>query len=162
MDKGNLSRRGFLQRSIAGLMAAGLPLWYAREVLATEEGYLGTDKRTDANSRIQLGVIGSGDRSKQLLHDVARQRDAFRVVAVCDVDRNHRDEVAKICETRYKVDCAKFEDFRELCARKEIDAVVVATPDHWHALASIAAMKARKDVYCEKPLSLTVAESKAA
>jgi predicted dehydrogenase len=161
MDKGNLSRRGFLQRSIAGLMAAGLPLWYAREVLATEEGYLGTDKRTDANSRIQLGVIGSGDRSKQLLHDVARQRDAFRVVAVCDVDRNHRDEVAKICETRYKVDCAKFEDFRELCARKEIDAVVVATPDHWHALASIAAMKARKDVYCEKPLSLTVEESKA-
>jgi predicted dehydrogenase len=164
MKKGNMSRRGFLQRSLVSLIATGLPAWYAEEILATERERLEPEKKepVDANSRIQLGVIGSGDRFKGgLLHDVARQRDAFAVVAACDVDRNHREEVAKLCEKRYKVNCAKFEDFRDLCARKDIDAVVIATPDHWHALPAIAAMKARKDVYCEKPLSLTVEESKA-
>jgi predicted dehydrogenase len=164
MDKGNLSRRGFLQRSLGTLVAAGLPVWYAEEVLAYDDGRRRDleKEKPEANRRIQLGVIGSGDRFKGgLLHDVARQKDAFAVVAVCDVDRRHRDEVAKLCDNRYKVNCAKFEDFRDLCARKDIDAVVVATPDHWHALAAIAAMKGGKDVYCEKPLSLTVAEGKA-
>src|SRR5438876_6055661 len=131
MDKGNLSRRGFLQRSLAGLIAAGLPVWYAQEIIAAEQSKLNLEKEpAAANSRIQLGVIGSGDRSKQLLWDVARQKEAFQVIAVCDVDRNHREEVAKICATRYKVDCAQYEDFRDLCARKDIDAVIVATPDH--------------------------------
>jgi predicted dehydrogenase len=161
INKGNLSRRGFLQRSLAGLIAAGLPEWYALEALAAQRKNAPEDKeRVEPNSRIQLGVIGSGDRSKQLLMEV--RSDAFSVVAVCDVDRNHRDEVAKICDHRYKVNCAKFEDFRDLCARKDIDAVLIATPDHWHVLAAIAAMKSGKDVYCEKPLSLTVEEGKVA
>jgi predicted dehydrogenase len=165
MDMGNLSRRGFLQRSLGGLIAAGLPAWYAQELLAAELSRLEPERKEprDANSRIQLGIIGSGDRLKHglLPHVVQRHKDVFQVVAVCDVDRNHREEVAKICEKRFKVNCAKFEDFRDLCTRKDVDAVLVVTPDHWHALASIAAMKAKKDVYCEKPLSLTVEEGKA-
>jgi predicted dehydrogenase len=161
MAKGNLSRRGFLQRSLATLTLAGVPAWYAREVLATEEAAAARAKKIGPNDRIQLGVIGSGDRSKQLLGDVKRHQD-FQVLAVADVDEKHRDEVAGIVEKTYKgVECTKYHDFRELCARKDIDAVLVVTPDHWHALAAIAAMKSGKDVYCEKPLSLTVAEGQA-
>jgi predicted dehydrogenase len=161
MDMGNLSRRGFLQRSLAGLVAAGLPLWYAREALTAELEATEGKKKAGANDRIQLGLIGSGDRSKQLLGDVKRHQD-LQVIALCDVDENHRNEVAKIVEKNYKgVECAKFHDYRDLCARKDIDAVLVVTPDHWHALAAIAAMKSGKDVYCEKPLSLTIAEGQA-
>jgi predicted dehydrogenase len=162
MDKGNLSRRGFLQRSLAGLtVGVGLPLWYAREVIADDDTTARTlKKRVAANERINVGVIGSGDRSKQLLRDLGRYKD-FQVVAVCDVDRNHRDEVAKMMKARYNEDCAKYADFRDLCGRNDIDAVLIATPDHWHALTAIAAMKSGKDVYGEKPLSLTVAEGQA-
>jgi predicted dehydrogenase len=161
MDQGHLSRRGFLQRSLATLALAGVPAWYAREVLAFEQESASRAKKIGPNDRIQLGVIGSGDRSKQLLHDVKRHAD-FQVIAVADVDRKHREEVAGIVEKTYKgVECAKYKDFRELCGRKDIDAVLVVTPDHWHALAAIAAMKSGKDVYCEKPLSLTIAEGQA-
>ncbi len=161
MDKGNLSRRGFLQRSLAAMTAgAGLPLWYAREVQAAEEERAARAKKPGPNDRIQLGIIGSGDRSKQLLGDVKRHKD-FQVIAVCDVDKKHQDEVAKIVEKTYKVECAKYGDFRDLCSRKDIDAVLMVTPDHWHALTAIAALKSGKDVYGEKPLSLTIAEGQA-
>jgi predicted dehydrogenase len=161
MDKGNLSRRGFIQRSLTTLAMAGLPAWYAREVLAAEEAAPARAKKIGPNDRIQLGIIGSGDRSKQLLGDVKRHQD-FQVIAVADVDQKHRDEVAGIVEKTYKgVTCDKHNDFRELCARKDLDAVLVVTPDHWHALAAIAAMKSGKDVYCEKPLSLTIEEGQA-
>jgi predicted dehydrogenase len=160
MNRGNLSRRGFLQRSFAALtLGAGLPAWFAREVLVAEAA--AAPAREGANDKIQLGVIGSGDRFKGgLLHDVKRQKD-LRVIATCDVDRNHRDEVAHLAEQTWKGKCDRYNDFRDLCARKDIDAVVIATPDHWHAIPAIAAMKAGKDVYGEKPLSLTIAEGRA-
>lgn len=154
MERGNLSRRGFMQRSLAMMAAAGLPAWYAREVFGGIQ--VQETKSVAKNDKITMGLIGSGDRCKQLLGDARRQKK-FQFVAVCDVDRNHREEVAKIVGG----DPTKYEDFRELCARKDIDCVIVATPDHWHALCAIQAMKSGKDVYCEKPLSLTVAESKA-
>src|SRR5207245_41568 len=86
-------------------------------------------KPATPNSRITMGVIGSGDRSKALLGDAHRQKK-FQVVAVCDVDRNHREEVAKKVTKDFGGDCAKYEDFRQLCDRKDIDCVIVATPDH--------------------------------
>jgi predicted dehydrogenase len=162
MDKGNLSRRGFLQQSLLGMAAAGLPLWYARQALAfDQEVALDRTKKIGPNDRIQIGVIGSGDRFKGgLFHDVKRHKP-FVIVACCDVDKQHVNQVADKAQKEYKNEVVRTSDFRELCARKDIDAVVVATPDHWHALAAIEAMKNKKDVYCEKPLTLTISEGKA-
>jgi predicted dehydrogenase len=148
-----------MQRSLGALtVGAGLPLWYAREVLADDTP---NNRKVGPNSRIQVGVIGTGDRFKGGLRpDLQRHKD-FVIMAGADVDRKHCEAVGKLCEAHYKVDFAKYGDFRELCARKDLDVIVVATPDHWHALAAIAAMKAGKDIYCEKPLTLTIAEGQA-
>ena len=82
-------------------------------------------------------------------------------VAVCDVNARHRDNARNIVNKHYgNNDCAACDDFRELVVREDIDAVLVATPDHWHVLTSIAAVKAGMDVYCEKPLSLTIREAR--
>jgi predicted dehydrogenase len=82
-------------------------------------------------------------------------------VAVCDVNANNRNRARDIVNKYYgNNDCAGYNDFRELTARQDIDAVLVATPDHWHVLTSIAAVKAGMDVYCEKPLSLTIRQAR--
>ncbi len=151
-----LSRRGFLSRSLGTMAVAGMPAWFGREVLALEQERAADDKKAAANDKLNIGLIGTGDRCKQLIGDLKRHQ-GWQIVAVCDVDKNHREEVAKIVGG----DVTKHNDFRELVARKDIDAVLIVTPDHWHALPAIAAAKAGKDIYCEKPLTLTVAEGKA-
>jgi predicted dehydrogenase len=161
MNKGNLSRRGFLGRSLTALtVGAGLPAWYAQEILADEQDRAAREpRRPAASDRIVLGMIGIGSpnsRGSQLLHDVRRQR-GVEVVAVCDVDRRHRERAAQQVGNRP----TQIEDYRELLRRPDINAVVIAVPDHWHALIAIAALRAGKDVYCEKPLTLTIDESKA-
>src|SRR5207253_3371317 len=155
MHRGNLSRRGFLERALATLIGtAGLPLWYAREMLAAEAS--AAAPRWGPNDHFLVGVIGCGGRCRQLLPVLARFPEVH-IRAVCDVDPRHREEVANLVGGSP----AKYHDFRELCARKDLDAVVIATPDHWHALIALTAMKAGKDVYCEKPLTLTIAEGQA-
>src|SRR5262249_5060591 len=104
-----------------------------------------------ANDRIHMGIIGSGDRGMQIWPIFLKQADVAPV-AVCDVYQPYLNRAAAACKTNV----ATHEDFRRLLEMKEVDAVAVATPDHWHALATIAACQAGKDVYCEKPLSLTV------
>ena len=91
-----------------------------------------------------------------------------QVVAVCDVDTTRRENRQKVVDEFYRLKgntefkgCTAYKDFPELLARKDIDAVVIAAPDHWHACIAIAACKAGKDVYCEKPLSLTIHEARA-
>ena len=93
-------------------------------------------------------------------------RDEVELVAVCDVDTTRREAAKKRVDEAYskktgetRNGCAAYNDFRELLARKDIDAVVIATPDHWHAFVAIAAVKAGKDVYCEKPLTYNVREA---
>ncbi|TMQ32741.1 MAG: Gfo/Idh/MocA family oxidoreductase [Planctomycetota bacterium] len=151
-----------MQRSLMAMLGAGLPLWYARAVLAEKADEAAVrEKKVGPNDTIQVGVIGTGDRFKGgLFHDVKRHK-AFRIVACCDVDKKHLEGVAKMAEKEYKNEVARYGDFRELCARKDIDAVVIATPDHWHTLTAIAALRGGKDVYCEKPLTLTINEGKA-
>jgi predicted dehydrogenase len=169
MNTGNLSRRGFLARSLAGLtVGAGLPLWYAQEIVA--EAQERKEKTPAANDRIVMGAIGTGtnrlrvtgrqalrgERGVAIMQDAMRQT-GVQMIAVADVDAVNKDFGATIVGR----DCQKFEDYRQLLALRDIDAVTIGTPDHWHALVAIAALKAGKHVYCEKPLTLTLEEGKA-
>lgn len=164
MEKGNLSRRGFLARSLAGLtVGAGLPMWYAQEMIADAQEKE-QKKTVSPNDRIVMAAIGTGtnytrrganqqihgERGVHIMQDAMRQR-GVQMAAVCDVDRTNRDFAGNIVGA----DCRKYNDFRELLQRRDIDAVTIGTPDHWHALIAIAAMQSGKDVYCEKPLTLT-------
>ena len=159
MLRGNLSRRGFLESSVNALAIAGLPLWYARESVAALDEKAGEEKKpVAANDRIVMGLIGAGGQGTGDMKWALKQK-GVECVAVCDVDASRRDKAAK--GLGGDTDRAKFKDFRELLDRDEIDAVVIGTPDHWHALTALYAMKKGKDVYCEKPLTLTVAEGQA-
>lgn len=120
------------------------------------------------SERIRLGFIGTGIQSRGHLRRFVGTSDV-QVVAVCDVVKERREDSKRIVEEGYAKQkerssykgCAAYNDFRELLAREDIDAVVIGTPDHWHAIPSIMACRAGKDVYCEKPLSLTIREGRA-
>lgn len=117
------------------------------------------------NDTIRLGLIGCGIQGRGLMGGFLRLPNA-RVVAVCDVDTTRREFSKQTVEEFYSKQsgsefkgCAVYADFRELLGRSDIDAVVIATPDHWHAIIAIAASVAGKDIYCEKPLTNTVFEA---
>jgi predicted dehydrogenase len=117
---------------------------------------LGAARAASANDRVRLGCIGLGNRGDQVLDAFLKQPDA-EVIAVCDLSQAYLDFAAK----KIGGSPRQFKDYRQLLALKEVDAVVIATPDHWHALQTIQACEAGKDVYVEKPLSLCVAEGRA-
>ena len=148
------TRRKFLQQAAAGGAAAlVVPYFVPSTVLG--QGV------TPPSDRIVMGVIGTGGMGRGNCGAFMGEPDV-QMIAVCDVDAGHRLEAAKMVNEKYgNGDCQKFGDFRELLTVPGIDAVVVATPDHWHALASIAALNAGKDVYCEKPLANSVGEGRA-
>jgi predicted dehydrogenase len=156
------SRREFLSRSLAGLSLAGLPAWYAREAeAAVQENVLGQPAKVDANSQINVAVIGPGGAKGGFRQGLGVTRGMARkpgvkVIAACDVDKTHAEEAAKA----FGPDCTAYGDYREVLARKDVDAVVIGTPDHWHAIITIHALNAGKDVYCEKPLTLFVEEGR--
>ena len=162
MSDQEFSRRGFIGRSLAGLSAAALPTWYAKEVAAAElERAADEPKKIGANDNINIAVIGPGGSKggfRQGLGDTRNmaRRPGVKVVAACDVDKQHRDEAAAI----FGSDCTPYADFRDVLDRKDVDAVVIGTPDHWHTVIAIAAMKKGKDVYCEKPLTLFIEEGR--
>jgi predicted dehydrogenase len=115
--------------------------------------------------RTTLGFIGVGRHGLQLLTRFLREPDVA-VLAVCDVDRTRRDNAKHIVDESDVLRasgeaCGSYDDHAELLARRDLDAVVIATPDHWHAAQAIDACKARKDVFCEKPLANTVSEARA-
>lgn len=109
-----------------------------------------------ANERIRVGFIGLGNRGDQVLDGFLVHKDA-EVVAICDLYQPYLDFAAKKIGAAPK----QYHDYRKLLDQKDVDAVVVATPDHWHAIPSILACQAGKDVYCEKPLSYRIAEGRA-
>lgn len=109
-----------------------------------------------ANERVRLGFIGLGNRGDQVLDAFLTHKDA-EVVALSDLNSAYLDFAAK----KIGGEPERFHEYRKLLERKDLDAVVIATPDHWHALQMIHAVKAGKDVYVEKPLSLTVSEGRA-
>lgn len=148
-----IQRRSFLQ----SILAAGVaPLILPSRIWAAPVG---------PNDTIRLGFIGCGIQSRGLMGGFLKLPNT-KVVAVCDVDTTRREDHKRIVEEFYTKQsgsefkgCTVHKDFRELLARQDIDAVVIATPDHWHAIIAIAAAAAGKDIYCEKPLTDTVFEA---
>jgi predicted dehydrogenase len=119
------------------------------------------------SERITLGFIGAGKQSKHLMRSFLNS-PGTQVLAACDVDKLKLARGKKIVEDHYTEKngdsykgCDTYGDFRDLLARDDIDAVVIATPDHWHAITVIQSAMAGKDIYCEKPLSQTIAEARA-
>jgi len=151
----NIDRRKFIKTASA--MAAGA-IGFPYIVSASALGKAGT---VAPSNRIVMGAIGVGEQGNGVLGNFLNQSDA-QVVAVCDVDKGRRDRTAQRVDQHYqKKGCAAYNDFRKLLARDDIDAVLIATPDHWHVLCATAAAKAGKDMYMEKPLGLNVAEGQA-
>jgi predicted dehydrogenase len=149
------SRRRFLKTAAA--LAAGSvagPMILPRGLF----GANATDKRAT------MGFIGMGKQSRSLLHGFLSS-NIVRVLAVCDVDTTRRNDAKQKVDNFYanspekRDPCAAYNDFREIINRKDIDAVCIATPDHWHALITLAALRAGKDVYCEKPLTHNIHEA---
>lgn len=152
----NLNRRHFLK--LTSTVSLSAPL------LASSWSAFG---QKAPNDRITLGFIGVGTQGRGLLGNFLNHPNT-QVLAVCDVDTTRREHSKKTVDEFYTIKgvkeykgCAAYEDFREVIGRKDIDAVVIATPDHWHAFVAIAACNAGKDIYCEKPLSLTIHEARA-
>ena len=119
---------------------------------------LGNDERPPASDRIVMGGIGIGNMGEGDRKSFVGRGDV-QYVGVCDVRKNVRDGAKKRTDEHYQnEDCQSYNDFRELLARSDIDAVHVATPDHWHAIMVIEACRAGKDVYCQKPETRTLRE----
>jgi len=146
------SRRQFLRQTAAAAAAASL---FPTLIPAAA---LGKDGRPAPGNRIVIGCIGTGQQGRGDLGNFLNQKDA-QVVVVCDVKTDQADQARALVNQRYQnQDCSTLKDFRELVARQDIDAVLIATPDHWHVLAALAAVRAGKDVYLEKPLGLRLEE----
>lgn len=114
-----------------------------------------------ANDRINMASIGVGQMGSGHLGALV-QTSGVRVIAVCDVNKDHRDQAKQVVDSRYgDTACATYNDFRELLARKDVDAVLIAVPDHWHALIGVEAARQGKHMYYEKPMGVSLAEAKA-
>jgi predicted dehydrogenase len=144
------SRRRFLRQTAAASLALGLPTLIPASVLGAAA----------PSKRINVGFIGTGQHGTSWnLSRYLKFADA-RVLVVCDVDRDHMEFARdKVNEAYGNKDCAMAPDFRTVLARPDIDAVMISTPDHWHTLISVMAVRAGKDVQCEKP-TLTIGEGK--
>lgn len=144
MSEGSVSRREFLATGAVATAAAAWPRSAWSRVLG-------------ANDRINVGLIGCGGRGHALLNwvmGIGIKTGGVQVSAVCDLYRKRLNDAAARAQAQ------PYMDYREILARPEIDAVIIATPDHWHAPITLAALAAGKDVYCEKPMTHTVAEAK--
>jgi predicted dehydrogenase len=144
---GGMNRREFVKGAAAAMVGAPF---------IVRASALGLEDKTAASERVALGCIGVGGRGVHNMLNLVKY--GGQIVAICDVKADVREQVSQ----RFNVPAsACYNDFRELLERKDVDAVMIATPDHWHVLIGIAAIKAGKDVYLEKPLGITIEEGKA-
>ena len=144
----SVDRRRFLKGTAALAAGAGLPAWFVERLLAAPE----PARPTSPNDRPGVALIGCGGRGMTIVKEAAKFGD---VVAVCDVDAKHAEQAGKAFDG-----ARVYKDFRKALEQKDVAVVLTATPDHWHTLVNLAAVKAGKDVYSEKPLTLTIDEGK--
>ncbi len=145
------TRRSVLTRG-AALTAGAI---FAPTILPSR--VLGQGGHVAPNSKVRMGCIGVGGMGMGNLHAL-KADPRVQMVAVCDVEAAHRENARSVCGLSASDACI---DFRDVLAREDVDAVMIATPDHWHAVIASAAARAGKDIYCEKPLSLTYEEGSA-
>ena len=147
-------RRDFLKQSARATAAIGAPWIVPASVF-------GGPGKVAPSDRIVMGLIGSGGMGRANANAFIDEPDV-QLVAVCDVDQKHLKLGTELVNEKYEnTDCRAYSDFRELLADDRLDATVIATPDHWHAVTAITAAKADKDIYCEKPLANSVGEGRA-
>ena len=151
------SRRNFLRQSIGitGVGASG----YLTSTRPLEAGPAAPAEVLGANDRILVGLIGCGGRGRRILEHSLKV-DKVRCVALCDVDDEQTGKALRSVETAAGPTPLQTRDFRQVLDMKELDAVIVGTPDHWHALQTVMACQAGKDIYVEKPLSLNIQEGR--
>ena len=154
LQRQRINRRQFLKRATgAAVAAAGFPY-------IVRSSALGKAGRLAPSNRITMGCIGMGIQGTGNMRAFLGQEDV-QVVAVCDVRKSQREQAKNIVDQHYgSQNCTAYNDFRELIARKDIDAVSIAPPDHWHVLVGLAAARAGKDMYFEKPVGLSVIHAK--
>jgi predicted dehydrogenase len=153
MKSFQVSRRTFLQRCSLAAAVTGLPRWAVeRDLIAAET----SPRKPAANDRPGVALIGAGGQGTSDARNAANWGD---VVAVCDVDQKRAEAAAEKLTVEGKKP-AIYADFRRVLERKDVQAIVNGTPDHWHTLINLAAARAGKDVYSEKPLTLTIDEGR--
>jgi predicted dehydrogenase len=161
--KGGLSRRNFIKNATTGLAATTLSFNSFPNIVPAS--VLG---KNAPSNRINVAAIGTGRISRE--HDMpgVLQYDSARIMAVCDVDSKRAEDGKKFVNNYYTKKEGKpydgvkvYTDYREVLLNKDVDAVIISTPDHWHALIGIHAVEAGKDVYMQKPTALTIAEGRA-
>ncbi len=152
------SRREFLTTAgaTAGLGLASLGF----QILPVHAETISKKRQVSANDKITLGLIGCGGMGAANMRNLMGEPEV-QVAALCDVDSDRIPGDARSVENKYGKKPDIYKDFRKLLARKDIDAVIIGTPDHWHALPLIYACEAGKDAYCEKPISHDITEAKA-
>ena len=151
MHRSSTTRRNFLKGMAA---ASGAAPYFWTSAFAKAE---------DANKELKIASIGVGGSRGRYSRGgtIARQAAGFgQTTAVCDVDTLHNDEFAGWVQEKQGHEITKYQDYRELLEKEDVDVVTIGTPDHWHVPIAIAALKAGCDVYCEKPLTLTIDEGK--
>jgi predicted dehydrogenase len=155
---GGLTRRGFLKHSaVVASATISLPVIIPRSAFGAAA----------PSNRIAVGFIGVGRMGQSDLREVLGF-ETVQVSALCDVDAKRAKDARQIVETRYAGQtrdgtykgCEIYKDFRDLIAREDIDVVMICTPDHWHALPAIAAVRAGKDIFVQKPLTLTIEQGR--
>lgn len=147
--KKQFSRRHFLQSQISvALAASAFPSIVPASVFGANP----------PSQKVTVAVLGSGPRARDVMGGFLALPDA-QIVAICDVNADQREKACRQVNNVYKnEDCQAYTDFKEVLARKDIDAVIIASPDHWHVPMGVAAARAGKDMYLEKPMGLTIAE----
>ncbi len=151
VGRGSLNRRSFLKGAATAGIVSALPAIIPATVLGDNA----------PSNRIVMGGIGLGGMGRGDMNGFLRM-SKVQYVAVCDVDANHRQKAKDMADKRYNnQDCKTYLDYRELIGRGDLDAVMIATPDHWHAIPAIAAARAGLDIHAQKPLARSIREGRA-